>query len=83
MKHALDIPWLCAGDYNELVRQDEKLGGALCNHQQIQLFRDAIENVGLWTLALLGQNFHGANILRMGILYGKDLIEVRLLIIGS
>lgn len=79
----MDIPWLCAGDFNELVRQDEKLGGALRNHQQMQLFRDAIENVGLWTLALLGQKFCGANILRMGILYGKDLIEVRLLIIGS
>ena len=28
-------PWLCAGDFNELTRQEEKLGGAIRQHRQM------------------------------------------------
>ena len=29
LNHHPQIPWLCAGDFNELTWQDEKLGGAI------------------------------------------------------
>ena len=31
LNHHFDIPWLCAGDFNEIVKQEEKLGGATRN----------------------------------------------------
>ena len=38
LNHHPNIPWLCIGDFNELTRQDEKLGGAIRNHGQMQSF---------------------------------------------
>ena len=29
LNHHPQTPWLCAGDFNELTRQEEKLGGAI------------------------------------------------------
>ena len=29
-----DISWLCVGDFNEITRQDEKVGGAIRPHNQ-------------------------------------------------
>ena len=29
LKSKLTIPWLCAGDFNEIAEADEKLGGRL------------------------------------------------------
>ena len=38
LNHHPNIPWLCTGDFNELTRQDEKMGGAIRNHGQTQSF---------------------------------------------
>ena len=53
----LDTPWLCAGDFNEIVRQEEKLGGAIRRHHQIQLFRDIIDECGFLDLRFTGSQF--------------------------
>ena len=29
-----NIPWLCVGDFNEITRQDEKVGSAIQPHNQ-------------------------------------------------
>jgi hypothetical protein len=35
-----DLPWLCAGDFNEALSQSEQLGGNLRSETQITTFRD-------------------------------------------
>jgi len=42
LNHHSDFPWMCAKDFNEIFKQEEKLGGALRNHHQLQLFRDVV-----------------------------------------
>ena len=36
-----DIPWLCIGDFNEVLRHDEHDGIGTSSQSQIQGFRDA------------------------------------------
>ena len=50
-------PWLCAGDFNELVRSKEKLGGHRRSNNQMQLFRGAIDECGFMDLGYSGSNF--------------------------
>ena len=51
------IPWLCAGNFNEFTRQDEKIGGAPRNHNQMQLFRTTIDECGLMDLGFISPKF--------------------------
>ena len=57
LERKFQIPWLCAGDFNELTRGDEKLGGNRSSHNQMQLFRDAIDKCGFIDLGYLGSKF--------------------------
>ena len=52
-----DIPWLCFGDFNEIIRQDEKVGGALRPHNQMQLFREVLDECGFMDLGYVGPKF--------------------------
>ena len=52
-----NIPWLCVGDYNEITRQEEKRGGALRSFNQMQLFRDLIDECGLMDLGFVGPKY--------------------------
>ena len=40
------LPWLCAGDFNEIVQSSEKLRGSNRSQNQMQLFKDAIDKCG-------------------------------------
>ena len=51
------MPWLCVGDFNEITRQEEKLGGALRPHNQMQSFRDVIDECGFMDLGYVGSKF--------------------------
>ena len=66
------LPWLCAGDFNEILADDEKYGGAICPARQITYFKEAIRECCLFDM-----NFSRAKYtwLRR---YGSDLIAERL-----
>ena len=53
----LNTPWLCARDFNEIVRQEEKLGGSIRYHHQMQLFWDIIDECGFLDLGFTGSQF--------------------------
>lgn len=40
------LPWLCSGDFNEIVKGLEKVGVSNRSHAQMQLFRDTIDECG-------------------------------------
>ena len=65
-----DIPWLCFRDFNEIIRQDEKVGGALRPHNQMQLFRKVLDECGF--MDTLDPNSHGLYILIMVTQFGRD-----------
>ena len=52
-----EIPWLCFGDFNEIIRQEEKVGGVLRSHNQMQLFREVLDECGFMDLGYVGLKF--------------------------
>ncbi|XP_075645287.1 uncharacterized protein LOC142616293 [Castanea sativa] len=53
----IKLPWLCAGDFNELTRASEKMGGSNRNQSQMQLFREIIGDCGFIDLSFVGSPF--------------------------
>ncbi|XP_065615972.1 uncharacterized protein LOC136061730 [Quercus suber] len=45
------------GDFNEVTKQCEKLGGALRNHNQMQQFREVIDEWGFMDMGFIGPRF--------------------------
>ena len=62
----------------EIIRQEEKLGGARRPYNQMQQFRE----VGSWTWDLRAPNILGANTSKMEFQFGRGLIGVWLIIVG-
>ena len=53
----MTLPWLYLGDFNEITRQSEKMGGSYRSQAQMQLFRDAIDECGFMDLSFTGSQF--------------------------
>ena len=51
------LPWLCAGDFNEIVKQSKKSGGRLRPHNQMQQFREFLNECGFMDLGFKGFPF--------------------------
>nr|POE92969.1 hypothetical protein CFP56_48115 [Quercus suber] len=51
------LPWLCLGDYNEILSQTEKAGGRLRPARQMDRFRMAISHCGFLDLGYRGSPF--------------------------
>ena len=51
------LPWLCAGDFNEIISDVEKLGGARRPLRQMNSFRDVLEECSLNAIKTSGANF--------------------------
>ena len=52
-----NLPWLCVGDFNEIVGNSEKLVGSSRSHNQMQLFREVIDKCGFIDLGYVGSQF--------------------------
>lgn len=50
-------PWLYVGNFNKIVKQNENLGRAVRNHNQMQLFRDIIDECGILDWGFAGPDF--------------------------
>ncbi|XP_075675072.1 uncharacterized protein LOC142644317 [Castanea sativa] len=51
------LPWLCVGDYNEIVKRSEKLGGALRPARQMDRFHTVIHHCRFLDLGYIGSHF--------------------------
>ena len=51
------LPWLCMGDFNEILFTDEKRGGRVCLYGQMQAFRDVLDTCGFVDLGFTGLEF--------------------------
>ena len=83
LNHHPNTPWLCAGDFNELVIQDEKLGGTIQSSNPMQLLRDVIDECGFVDLRFVDPKFTWSRHFKMDVQSGKDLTEVWRIMLGS
>jgi exonuclease III len=66
-------PWMCVGDFNEILTQEEKTGVTLRKEAQMDQFRNALENCRLIDLGFSGARFTWTNGRQ-----GESLIKERL-----
>jgi hypothetical protein len=55
------LPWLCAGDFNEILHQHEQLGGNPRNPNQIDAFSECLTTCGLTDLGYSGYDYTWSN----------------------
>ena len=56
LNQCFDLPWLCVGDFNEILKAHKKMGGKLRPSKQMQDFQDAVE-CGFVDLGFVGNKF--------------------------
>ncbi|KAK6152706.1 hypothetical protein DH2020_012345 [Rehmannia glutinosa] len=56
-----EVPWLVGGDFNEICSRNEKFGGRLRPENQMELFRNAIEECELREIYGVGEFFTWVN----------------------
>lgn len=57
----IDGPWICYGDFNEILGSNEKDGGATPSLQAMDLFWQAINRASLVDLKFTGHRFTWTN----------------------
>ena len=55
------LPWLCFGDFNEILSMSEKLGGAMRSQKQMKGFREVVNFCGFKDLGYSGRDFTWCN----------------------
>jgi hypothetical protein len=71
--HLSPIPWLCIGDFNEIVSLSEKWGGGGRANSQMRNFQDALTTCELSDLGFRGPKYTWSNCQE-----GQNLIKERL-----
>lgn len=67
------LPWLCFGDFNEILNLNKKLGGLDKSAEAIREFREAIRDCNLFDLGSRGYSFTWSNKQ-----FGPQLIQEKL-----
>ena len=57
LKAQWDGPWLCIGDFNEVLSSDEHLGASDRGEAQMRLFRECLEDCQLVDLGFCGPKY--------------------------
>ena len=57
LKSCSRLPWICAGDFNEITKQSEKVGERVKPHNQMQPFRDVLDECGFMDMGFVGAPF--------------------------
>ena len=52
-----NLPWLCASDFNEILRSSKKECGSSWSQAQMQIYREAIDKCGFVDLGFTGSQF--------------------------
>ncbi|XP_030936513.1 uncharacterized protein LOC115961727 [Quercus lobata] len=52
-----DLPWICIGDFNEIMHEREKEGGNIRPEWQMKNFREAVNQCNLRDIGYIGPNF--------------------------
>ncbi|XP_041011398.1 uncharacterized protein LOC121255187 [Juglans microcarpa x Juglans regia] len=74
LKPPSPMAWMCAGDFNEILHQNEKVGGASRPYKQIEVFRLAVEACGLNDIHSQRLWFTWSNN-RSGMVFTKERID--------
>ena len=61
LSHRHNLPWICVGDFNEILRLEEKQGWLDRADRQMQGFRDALDYCGFKDLGFNGYPFTWCN----------------------
>jgi hypothetical protein len=61
LKNQNNKPWLVVGDFNEILHSWEKVGGAPKPQQQMDRFKETLEECGLDDLGFVGDPFSWRN----------------------
>lgn len=69
-----DAPWFLTGDFNEIVDQSEKLGGALRSDVEGVEFRQMMSDCGLWEIQHKGYKLSWPGV------RNNDLVQCRQII---
>ncbi|KAL5848629.1 hypothetical protein ACOSQ4_006642 [Xanthoceras sorbifolium] len=56
-----NLPWLIGGDFNEILRWEEKSGGLFRSHKAISLFRGAVDDCNLVDVGFRRHDFTWSN----------------------
>lgn len=46
LRDGILMPWLCIGDFNEIVCQSEKMGASVRPYRQMEAFQDVVGYCG-------------------------------------
>ena len=57
LKQKFCLPWICVGDFNEILRGYEKLGGVPRRESEMRGFRDMVDECELVDLGYVGHKF--------------------------
>lgn len=61
LNNQLHLPWLCLGDFNEILSNSEKQGGAIRSQQQMDGFRKVVDYCAFQDLGYCGSDFTWCN----------------------